>query len=102
MSVEFKMANDAVQVRGQLNRNTVPQAWKERRSWSQGEQSLVLDFSAVESVDSAGLAMLIQLKAELMQQKRELVLHAVNPQLEAFAEVSGVTELLELKAQSKD
>ena len=54
MSVEFKMANDAVQVRGQLNRNTVPQAWKERRSWSQGEQSLVLDFSAVESVDSAG------------------------------------------------
>jgi len=93
-SVEFKKAERGIQVCGQLNRTTVPEAWQSRSEWSQGNDELILDFSRVESVDSAGLAMLIQLKAELSKENRELVLHAVNDQLRAFAEVSGVTGLL--------
>lgn len=92
----FQAEQNVVHVVGALNRDNVPKAWQERHQWATGKKALCLDLSRVNAVDSAGLAMLIQLKAELQTERRELTLQKVNKQLVAFAAVSGVTELLSL------
>lgn len=94
--LEFNNKDGVVYVTGALNRNSVPSAWHERSAWAAGTGALCLNLSKISAVDSAGLAMLIQLKAELNKQQRALALQDVNKQLVAFAEVSGVTELLSL------
>ncbi|RTE86343.1 MULTISPECIES: lipid asymmetry maintenance protein MlaB [Gammaproteobacteria] len=85
-----------VKFQGTLNRNTVPKVWRERKTWMTTDKTFTADLENIDSVDSAGLAMLIQLKSELEQNKQELTLQGANEQLKAFAEMSGVTELLGL------
>lgn len=94
--VSFEVNGHTVAVIGGLNRDTVPVAWQQRQQWAAGTGTLTLDLTQVQAVDSAGLAMLIQLQAELQQQGRALHLHSVNKQLRAIAEVSGVSALLSL------
>lgn len=82
-----------VKFAGDLNRDQTPQAWANRRTWLPQEKNpVVLDLSGLKTVDSAGLAMFLQLKAELEQQGKTLELHQANRQLIAFAQVSGITE----------
>ena len=95
-NLSFTRENNQVVVRGLLDRDHVCTAWQSRQDWLSGSGDVSVDLQGVEKVDSAGLAMLIQVKAELLQQGRELALHNVNTQLRQFAEVSGVTELLSL------
>ncbi|MCH8501258.1 MAG: STAS domain-containing protein [Aliidiomarina sp.] len=95
-SLSFTQEKNQVVVRGLLDRDHVGAAWQSRQDWLSGSGDVSVDLQGVEKVDSAGLAMLIQVKAELLQQGRELALHNVNTQLRQFAEVSGVTELLSL------
>ena len=94
--VAFNVTGDSVEVQGALNRETVPQAWQTRSNWYGSSGNLQLNLAGLKSVDSAGLAMLIQLKAELQEQGRDSALQNTNEQLRAFAEVSGVTDLLSL------
>ncbi len=79
-----------------MNRDNVGSAWRSRSDWVGTSGDLTLDFSDVEQVDSSGIAMLIQLIAELSESNRSLSLRNTNTQLRQFAEVSGVTELLSL------
>lgn len=95
-SLQFDVQADGVVVRGELDRDHVAQAWRDRQQWLGSEGTLNIDLCAVEKVDSAGLALLIQAKAELHKQNRDLALRNVNTQLRQFAEVSGVTALLSL------
>lgn len=95
-SVQFTPEGSAIKVSGALNRDGVPEAWRHRRQWIGKSGLLTLDLEGVDSVDSSGLALLIQLKAELMASGRDLALQNTNEQLRAFAAVSGVTDLLSL------
>ncbi|WP_194756249.1 STAS domain-containing protein [Aliidiomarina indica] len=95
-ALEFTQQDAQVRVAGDLDRNQVGLAWSNRADWMGQEQALVLDLSEVKKVDSAGLAFLIQVQAELASHERELSLQNVNTQLRQFAAVSGVTELLSL------
>lgn len=94
--LDFSPQEQGVRLNGYLNRTTVPKAWRERQQWLPQHNPVVLDLGGLESVDSSGLAMLIQLKAELNRTQTELNLLNVNEQLHQFAAVSGVTELLSL------
>ncbi|WP_157981307.1 STAS domain-containing protein [Aliidiomarina sanyensis] len=95
-SLSFTCADGHVTVTGALDRDHVGDAWSERRAWLGDSGDLVFDLAGVSKVDSAGLALLIQLQAELAGKNRSLSLQNVNTQLRQFAEVSGVTDLLSL------
>jgi anti-anti-sigma factor len=97
-NLQFTAAETAGEVRvsGDLNRNSVPEAWSQRDSWLPADSDVVLDLAGVEHVDSAGLALLIRLKSELDAANQSLSLRNVNKQLQQFAAVSGVTDLLSL------
>ena len=81
---------------GVLTRASVPDIWKQRKQWLQGEQALTFDLQQLEKIDSAGVAMLLEVKRELRAQQRDLVIKNANQQLTAMIRVSGVDTLLEL------
>ncbi|MBR9906855.1 STAS domain-containing protein [Pseudidiomarina donghaiensis] len=82
---------------GQLTRNTVPAIWANRRNWLAGEQeALTVDLEGVEKVDSAGVAMLLQVKRALRNTQRDLLIVNANQQFKAMLKVSGVDALLTL------
>lgn len=94
--LELITNNGKVMVTGPLDRDHVGTAWRSRNDWLGTSGDINIDLAGVEQVDSAGLAFLIQVKAELGEQNRELSLQNIHTQLRQFAEVSGVTELLSL------
>lgn len=54
----------------------------------------VLDLAAVTSSDSAGIALLLELKREAKRQKKCFTITNIPSQLQRIAEVTGVQELL--------
>lgn len=94
--LQFNAQDGEVIVVGDLDRNTVPQAWANRKQWLPAGQDVVLNLEQVTHVDSAGLAMLIRLRSELQTQDKSLALHNLNTQLQQFARVSGVEGLVSL------
>jgi|GEM_PF-2079853 len=95
-TLDFEQNGGHILVTGNLTRETAGAAWKSRKDWLGSETTVTLDLSATDKVDSAGLGLLIQVKAELEKSGRSLSLQNVNKQLVSFAEVSGVTGLLSL------
>lgn len=81
---------------GELDRMTVPALWKQRKSWLDGERVLTLNLQNVTKVDSAGVAMLLELKRAVLADQRELVITNANEQLHSMVQVSGVQALLQL------
>lgn len=79
---------------GELTRATVPAAWQSREQWHDSSAQLQVDLAAVEHVDSAGVAMLLQLKKYLLQKQCELTILKPSPQFRAIVDVSGATDLL--------
>lgn len=89
--------NGRVVLDGQLTRNTVPTIWANRRTWlAGGQDALTVDLERVEKVDSAGVAMLLQVKRALRSRQRDLLIVNANQQFEAMLKVSGVDALLSL------
>lgn len=89
--------NGRVVLDGQLTRNTVPAIWANRGTWLAGDQdALTVDLEGVEKVDSAGVAMLLQVKRALRSSQRDLMIINANQQFEAMLKVSGVDALLTL------
>src|SRR5690554_1454285 len=88
--------NGCVELRGILTRATVPNLWRERKVWLDDKASdvLVFDMQHVDKVDSAGVAMLLQVKRELRSRGRDIRIMSANNQFKAMVQVSGVGTLL--------
>lgn len=93
--INWQTSDDALVLSGVLNRDTVPRLWDARPDWLAANGALVIDLSGLEHVDSAGVAMLLQAKRELLRKDRQLELKSPSDQLRAIADVSGATKLLD-------
>ncbi|MDX1705203.1 lipid asymmetry maintenance protein MlaB [Pseudidiomarina sp.] len=93
--ISWQTEADTLIFSGVLNRDTVPELWNARSDWLSTDETLTIDLSGLERVDSAGVAMLLQAKRQLLEQQRKLQLHSPSDQLRAIAEVSGATKLLD-------
>lgn len=94
--LQFNALDGEVVVVGDLDRNTVPQAWADRKQWLPTGKDIVLNLEGVAHVDSAGLAMVIRLRSELEARQQSLALRNLNTQLQQFARLSGVEGLVSL------
>ncbi|MGQ4276660.1 STAS domain-containing protein [Pseudidiomarina sp. E22-M8] len=93
--LSWELADQRLTFSGELTRATVARAWRQRDDWLDKDQGkLTVDLAAVDHVDSAGVAMLLQLKKYLMQHRCELVISHPSQQFDAIAEVSGGASLL--------
>ncbi|MBY6063908.1 STAS domain-containing protein [Pseudidiomarina sediminum] len=95
--LSWQFDNDALAFTGELTRATVAGAWRERAQWLGEQNPLVVSLANVERVDSAGVAMLLQLKKYLLQQQCELVIHQPSQQFKAIVDVSGAATLLDVQ-----
>lgn len=94
VQTQIQLQEQGLMVQGDLNHNSVASLWQDRKQWLTSSGPVVFDMSQVVQVDSAGLAFLIQLKAELQQAGRDMQLQGMQEQFWAFAKVNGVVELL--------
>ncbi|PTC01364.1 hypothetical protein C9975_02440 [Thalassospira xiamenensis] len=97
MSARWQQASDGrVAFEGALTRETVPELWQQHDQWLQAEETLIIDLGAVEHVDSAGVALLIEAKVSLEKQQKQVQFENVSKQCRDIASVSGVAALLSL------
>ncbi len=88
-----RTTDDTIRVSGRLDFATVPDFLERAAALLTGSGPRVLDLSAVERVDSAGVAALLWLRQQQRGGGLELV--AMPAQGRAMAEVAGVASLLE-------
>lgn len=81
---------------GAVNQRSVPDLFERMARTSMG-QRLTLDLSGVTQIDSAALALLVNLSGRLATAGGTLALEGTPPALVALAEVSGVQGLLGLR-----
>jgi anti-sigma B factor antagonist len=77
---------------GRLGLESVPEFLNSVRS--AGEPVLILDFSGVSFIDSAGVGSLIQTMASFKKANRRLALAGVNDRVRAVLEITRVQALL--------
>lgn len=88
------MENGGFRVEGELTFASVPKMLKTSARLFQGQSRIRLDLSGVRRADSAGLALLIDWRAQAGREKRALEFHAIPEQIRAMARVNGVESML--------
>lgn len=86
--------NGRFAVRGELTFASVPGMLKTSARLFQGQSSIHLDLSGVRRADSAGLALLIDWRAQAGREKRTLDFYAIPEQIRAMARVNGMESML--------
>lgn len=92
---EDQTGESVVDLVGALDRNTVPEVRERllKLVRSAGRKNLVLDFSGVAAIDTAGIAMLVELRSSLMLNGGRLLLKGLTDnatRMIRLARLSGV------------
>lgn len=91
-----KRTNDnVIAFLGPLTRSSVPALWKTRGQWL-GNKPVSVDLSAVEVIDTAGVAFLLEIMKATQSTETPLKCIGASSQLKQIASVSGVESLLSL------
>lgn len=82
-----------VALTGRLDTTTAPQLEAELKTTLTGVSALVLDFTELEYISSAGLRVLLSAQKVMNKQGKMVIRHANETILEVF-EVTGFTDIL--------
>lgn len=89
-----RLDTDVVKISGVLDFSTVTACLKQINALCATDQDVLLDFTALEHVNSAGLALLLELLAEARKQNRNIRFSGIPKQLNDLARMSNVEYLL--------
>ncbi|HMD88406.1 MAG TPA: STAS domain-containing protein [Anaerolineaceae bacterium] len=89
---------DLIKIDGRIDSETAPQLTAEiSNSLEIGHYKLVLDFSAVEYISSAGLRVLINAQKSCRHNNRgEIVLACLQPNVYSALDITGFTSLFKI------
>lgn len=82
-----------IAITGRLDTATAPQLEVELNQSLTGIEKLVLDFSALEYISSAGLRVLLQTQ-KTMNKQGEMIIRNVNETISEIFEVTGFVDIL--------
>ena len=85
-----------VQVEGRLDTSTAPQLEKELKASLTAITSLVLDFSGLEYISSAGLRVLLSAQ-KVMNRQGSMVIRNVNESVNEVFEITGFSDILNIE-----
>lgn len=85
-----------LKLQGRLDTTTAPQLETELKSSISGVTSLVLDFSDLEYISSAGLRVLLSAQ-KVMHKQGSMVIRNVNPTVMDVFEVTGFSDFLTIE-----
>ena len=99
MNLEMKKDGDrtlAVEIEGSIDTVTAPQLEKALKDCYAEIEELVLDFSRVDYVSSAGLRVILS-ASEAMAEPKKLILKNVKEDVREVFEMTGFDELLTIE-----
>ena len=85
-----------VNITGRLDTTTAPQLEAEFKQSIVGVEKLVLDFSALEYLSSAGLRVLLATQ-KLMKKQGRMIIKNVNETINEIFEVTGFIDILTIE-----
>ena len=85
-----------VKVEGRLDTTTAPQLEESLKESFEGVTKLVLDFSALEYLSSAGLRVILAAQ-KVMNKQGEMVIQHVNETIAEIFEVTGFVDILTIE-----
>ena len=85
-----------VKVSGRLDTTTAPQLEAALKESYEGVEKLVLDFTALEYLSSAGLRVLLAAQ-KVMNKQGEMIIRNVNETINEIFEVTGFIDILTIE-----
>ena len=85
-----------INLTGRLDTTTAPRLEAELKQSISGAEKLVLDFSALEYLSSAGLRVLLAAQ-KVMNKQGEMIIRNVNETIAEIFEVTGFSEVLTIE-----
>ena len=85
-----------ITIAGRLDTTTAPQLEAELKQSMSGVEKLVLDFTALEYLSSAGLRVLLALQ-KVMNKQGEMIIKNVNETINEIFEVTGFIDILTIE-----
>ena len=85
-----------VTIAGRLDTTTAPQLEAELKQSINGVEKLVLDFTALEYLSSAGLRVLLAAQ-KVMNKQGEMIIKNVNETINEIFEVTGFIDILTIE-----
>lgn len=85
-----------VEAEGRIDTTTAPQAETEIKDGIEDVTSLVIDFSKVEYISSAGLRVLLTLQ-KIMNKQGSMVIKNANEEIMEIFEITGFSDILTIE-----
>ena len=85
-----------VTITGRLDTTTAPQLEAELKQSTTGIEKLILDFTALEYLSSAGLRVLLGVQ-KVMNKQGEMIIKNVNDTINEIFEVTGFIDILTIE-----
>lgn len=79
---------------GSLDRDSIPSIWAEFKQWPFQQDTMQINLTNVERIDSATLALLIQLIKKAKENQCKLLFNDLPEQLNVLIEISNVTSMM--------
>ena len=98
MTIEKKLNGTelTVNIAGRLDTTTAPQLEAEFKQSINGVEKLVLDFTSLEYLSSAGLRVLLSAQ-KVMNKQGEMIIKNVNDTINEIFEVTGFVDILTIE-----
>lgn len=93
----LNMTELTVVLLGRLDTTTAPQLEAELKSSLNGVDSLIMDFTELEYISSAGLRVLLSAQ-KVMNKQGKMVIRHVNETIMEVFEVTGFTDILTIES----
>ncbi len=98
MEIVVKHENDLIIVlSGRLDTITAPELEKKFNEEEIEQEKVILEFSNVEYISSAGLRALLAIKRNLDSKKKVLEIHNINAVVKEVFSVTGFNNILNIK-----
>ncbi|MZI92404.1 STAS domain-containing protein [Vibrio sp. CAIM 722] len=92
---QWQIANaQQVLLSGDLDRDTVPELWRELSGWTPSSKQLDVSLESVSRIDSAGMVMLIHLIEHAKQKNCHIMLSSVPEQLRTLFQLSNIEPMM--------
>ena len=86
-----------VQIIGDLNIKTSPILEEELTKSIDGVKKLILDFTSVEYISSAGLRVLLAMEKAMRRQSGSMTLRNVNPAVKEIIRLAGFLQVMHIE-----
>jgi anti-sigma B factor antagonist len=99
MTIDAEREQDklTLRVKGRLETSTAPQLEKELGDKLKGLRVLVLDFTSLEYITSAGLRVLLAAHKDMQKQDGTMVVQGANKEIKDVFFITGFSEFLNIE-----